>query len=903
MAYPQVAATNTSSSVSGTSHVVSLPSGISVGDLLLVFYACDGDNSITDWDGFTELFSMDDGSQIFLAVGYKIATGSDTLTITTANSESAAHISYRITGHHDSVMPEVSTGVNSNSSNPDPDSLTPTNGPKEFLWIAVEGNDDVDATSVYPLPDNNLSKTSGTGNKNCHLSVCSDELEQASLDPGTFTIAAGEQWVACTVAVHPEGGTQTYSGSVTDGVKLGDTVSGIEVETIDVVDGAKLGDVVAATVYAGQVNDTVTPSAQETEVTLYGDPETEVILGQQEELSAGIAVYDPTVISQPPLEIPPLLVAGAIIGGTIATKTSITQEQTEQREAQVTLNDPSVLTPPERVVRDGVKAGDIVDVVETILPESTEGIKLGDTLSGTIAEEGNVYTGTVVDGIYFGDIVEGTVRERIESEITEGVRFGDILAPTYEGKTDIVDGFKVGEIESEIKIIRQDITERIKLGELEYEDIQGSYSADLPEGIRLGDIIDGTLTLYSDIVDGIHAGEIADAKEVGVYEGDIVDGILFGELIATEEATQYTCTVVDGLRMGDNSLGIESGGDFILDAETYGAETSTPHEFTSITTGGSNKYARSTSAANFGLACYKAQFYGSSAIAYGRKDFTAVTDRYYRAYFYLPSGFSGTANRTTNIVSLYDGSDILVGFGIQSDGTGAAYRWSVQLYGSAPSSTNFSLGAWHRVDIHWKAGSGADGGAQVWVDGDSILSLFTLDHSSYAADNLRCGIVSTAFIPDNGEYAYFDDIKGASSYIGAYSPSVPFPRAQMTEYSSALDGFCLGDVASRLRSEARAIVDGIRLGEIESETLTLRPELTEGLKLGDVVATVATLYPVVLDGVKLGDLFEELTRQKVVITFDSEKATITFAAETPTITFSVANAPMTFRVGVRGEMS
>ena len=110
MTFPQVEATNTSTA-SGTSHAVSLPAGIEVGNLLLVFFATDGDISFSDLDGFTELFSMDNGTATSLSVLYKIAEGSDTLTLVTNESEGSAHVSVRITGYDTGQMPEVSTGV------------------------------------------------------------------------------------------------------------------------------------------------------------------------------------------------------------------------------------------------------------------------------------------------------------------------------------------------------------------------------------------------------------------------------------------------------------------------------------------------------------------------------------------------------------------------------------------------------------------------------------------------------------------------------------------------------------------------------------------------------------------------------------------------------------------------
>jgi hypothetical protein len=202
--FPQVAAYNSSNESSNTTtHTVSLPADISAGNLLLIFFATDGDISVSNWNGFTEIFSVDNGTDNSLSVAYKIASGSEgaTVDITTNESEHSAHISWRITGHNTSQMPEASTGATNPSANvnPDPDSLTPTGGAKNYLYIAVEGNDDDDVTYDWPLVFYKQTE-SATG---CTVGVCADELNQASLDPGTFTIAAAETWVACTVAVHP----------------------------------------------------------------------------------------------------------------------------------------------------------------------------------------------------------------------------------------------------------------------------------------------------------------------------------------------------------------------------------------------------------------------------------------------------------------------------------------------------------------------------------------------------------------------------------------------------------------------------------------------------------------------------------------------------------------------------
>lgn len=58
MAFPQVANSNVGTTAADTTHVITLPANIVAGNLLMVFFATDGDNTITNWGGFTELFSL-----------------------------------------------------------------------------------------------------------------------------------------------------------------------------------------------------------------------------------------------------------------------------------------------------------------------------------------------------------------------------------------------------------------------------------------------------------------------------------------------------------------------------------------------------------------------------------------------------------------------------------------------------------------------------------------------------------------------------------------------------------------------------------------------------------------------------------------------------------------------------
>lgn len=211
MAFPQVAATNTSLEDAGnvTSHTVSLPSGIVSGNLLIVGFNTDGQESVTWPTGWTEIFEgIAASSQCTLAIAYRQADGGEgsTIIVTTGTSERSAHWSYRITDHEAPATqaPQASGGATGTSASPDPDSLTPTGGAKDYLWIAVEGHDRDKTTDAFPTNyDSNQVNTAGAGAGSAGVAAATDEVNAVSEDPGAFTISATEEWVTATVAVHP----------------------------------------------------------------------------------------------------------------------------------------------------------------------------------------------------------------------------------------------------------------------------------------------------------------------------------------------------------------------------------------------------------------------------------------------------------------------------------------------------------------------------------------------------------------------------------------------------------------------------------------------------------------------------------------------------------------------------
>lgn len=186
-----------------------MPAGISVGDLLIVFFVNDGNVSVTvsTGSGWTQLGvnSMSPGVAARLSVYYKIATGTgDTIGFTTGASEGSAHVTYRITGFDANTAPEKDTvTATAVDANPNPPSLNPVNWDiEDTLWIAAYGWDGNNSHSAYPANytsnqvTNRWANAGGVG-----VAVSTRNNAVASEDPGTATLSGSDDWGAFTIAV------------------------------------------------------------------------------------------------------------------------------------------------------------------------------------------------------------------------------------------------------------------------------------------------------------------------------------------------------------------------------------------------------------------------------------------------------------------------------------------------------------------------------------------------------------------------------------------------------------------------------------------------------------------------------------------------------------------------------
>ncbi len=203
MTFPVVRSKITSQD-SGTSHVISLPSGIVDGDLLLAFYHSTADSTSVWPAGWIFVASRQQGgSGMQTEIRYRDADGTEgsTITVTSPAPEGATgHAVYRI-DTHDPANPPEATLADGSTVSPNPPSLTPTGGVLDYLWIAAMTINGLGSITARPGSYTDaLDRTYGGG----EMSSMQRELNAASENPSTYTVATSSQpWVASTVAVFP----------------------------------------------------------------------------------------------------------------------------------------------------------------------------------------------------------------------------------------------------------------------------------------------------------------------------------------------------------------------------------------------------------------------------------------------------------------------------------------------------------------------------------------------------------------------------------------------------------------------------------------------------------------------------------------------------------------------------
>ena len=206
--YPVIQTTNSGNNGTsrGTTTTVTYPTGIAVGDVVILVVTTENSASITNpsGSGFTQL-SNTASSSVTMLVSYQVAASalSGTFNVTTGNARTSWAI-LRIDGRQGN--PEAGTAATGSGTSPNPPSLTPSWGSASTLWLSIVGfggsTSASRAVSSYPSSYVLAVESAGTtSNSSTMIGVGYRNLAATSDDPGTYTTTPTDPWVAQTVAI------------------------------------------------------------------------------------------------------------------------------------------------------------------------------------------------------------------------------------------------------------------------------------------------------------------------------------------------------------------------------------------------------------------------------------------------------------------------------------------------------------------------------------------------------------------------------------------------------------------------------------------------------------------------------------------------------------------------------
>ena len=186
------------------------------GDLILVTVGQDGTGGSGSIPDFTQIYSQASAACRGVTLA-KVATGSETnLTYSPGASEQGVARVVVIKNWYGTIGSGIEAGgtATGTDSSPDPGSFNPvTWDVEDTYWRACAAHDDGnDVINAFPSNfTDNPNADSSVGGNGAGLGSAGLASGIASVDPGTFTISAAEQWVAWVIAIRPAAPSKTYN--------------------------------------------------------------------------------------------------------------------------------------------------------------------------------------------------------------------------------------------------------------------------------------------------------------------------------------------------------------------------------------------------------------------------------------------------------------------------------------------------------------------------------------------------------------------------------------------------------------------------------------------------------------------------------------------------------------------
>lgn len=203
--FPVVESTATGRTTgNATSHPITMPSGIQIGDLVLCVFGVDGNPTVsidgTSSVGWNISTTFEAGNSCAASVVWMIAeSASPTLTLTTSASEESSHVVHRISGGSGvefTALEGTTTGVN-------PPSHVSTYGNADTLWIATQVRNGAFSKPTNPSSYANGGHIAANTSGGASTTTVYRESRATSEDPGFFGTQTSSAMVSFTIAVRP----------------------------------------------------------------------------------------------------------------------------------------------------------------------------------------------------------------------------------------------------------------------------------------------------------------------------------------------------------------------------------------------------------------------------------------------------------------------------------------------------------------------------------------------------------------------------------------------------------------------------------------------------------------------------------------------------------------------------
>lgn len=197
-------ATNADTST-GTSRNISLPSGITAGERIVIIITADQVGvTFTPPSGFSKITGSEVTSSCSgVAFEKKVASGSESGTINCNASLSlgaSAAIAMRVAGAHATQAGEAATTNSGGSSAPNPPSVTPSWGNEQNCWIAAAGCRGNRTVSSYPASYPSGQTQISTG-ASAMTAIAARAFPATTEDPAAYALSGSSPVYGMTIAI------------------------------------------------------------------------------------------------------------------------------------------------------------------------------------------------------------------------------------------------------------------------------------------------------------------------------------------------------------------------------------------------------------------------------------------------------------------------------------------------------------------------------------------------------------------------------------------------------------------------------------------------------------------------------------------------------------------------------